>query len=151
MVTLRAQTSPLALTERAQLGLVGLMGALRCTIGLVGIAQPALLGRFSGLDRVTAERTDWLTRMAAVRDLALGTGQLVTAARRPAGASKLADARLWVIAGALADAGDTATLGTAAATGRIAPARGALLSLAAAAAVVGALPVLAARGAGPEA
>ncbi|MGF7234495.1 MAG: hypothetical protein ACQSGP_06005 [Frankia sp.] len=134
------------LTERAQLGLVGLMGALRCTIGAVGIARPALLGRFSGLDRVTAERTDWLTRMAAIRDLSLGAGQLVTAVRRPVGASKLADARLWVMVGALADAGDTAALGTATATGRVAPARGTLMSLAAAAAVLGALPILTARG-----
>lgn len=142
MVTLRTRLGDAAPTQHAYLGLLGVIGALRCTVGVVGLARPELLGRFSGLDRVTAQRTAWLTRMAAARDLALGAGQLATAVRGPSGASARSNARLWAFTGALADAGDTAALCTAAAAGHIAPVRGCLLSLSSAAAVIGALPIL---------
>lgn len=116
-----------------------MIGALRSTVGVVGIAWPESLGRFSGLDTVTARRTAWLTRMAAARDLALGVGQVVAVVRRP---SDPAAIRLWAFAGALADAGDVAALSRAVVGGQIAPVRGGLMAGSAVGAVAAALPAL---------
>jgi hypothetical protein len=131
VVTLRARSGVQLDTQRTHRGLLGLIGALRLAIGVAGFARPGALGRFTGLDRVTSERTAFLTRMAAARDVALGVGQLTAAGRRTDASSTC----LWALAGALADAGDTAALADAAARGRIAPLRGGLLTLSAAGAV----------------
>nr|MDT0666356.1 hypothetical protein [Micromonospora sp. DSM 115978] len=49
---------------------------LRCAVGLGALARPADTIRFAGTDRVTAERTAWVARLAGARDLAIGAGLL---------------------------------------------------------------------------
>lgn len=140
MVTLRARSGVQRDTERTHRGFLGLIGALRLAIGVAGLARPGELGRFTGLDRVTSERTAFITRMAAARDVALGVGQLAAAGRRDAPSTCL-----WALVGAIADAGDTASLADAAARGRVAPLRGGLLALSSAGAVAAVAPLIVGR------
>ncbi|HMA47767.1 MAG TPA: hypothetical protein VKP11_11315 [Frankiaceae bacterium] len=87
-------------------GPLAVLAAGRCALGAAGLVRPAALARALGVDRVTAERTAWITRMAAGRDLALGAGLLGALARgrEPTG---------WARAGAVADGGDAVALGMA--------------------------------------
>jgi hypothetical protein len=48
----------------------------RCGVGAAVFLRPNLLTRGMGADRETAERTAWVARMFAVRDLAVGVGVL---------------------------------------------------------------------------
>lgn len=79
------------------------LGAGRVAIGAWMLGRPGGLGRFLGVDRVTAERTTWLTRMVAAREVALGAGTL--AAVRRGGA-----VGPWLVAQAVADAGDAVAI-----------------------------------------
>jgi peptide-methionine (R)-S-oxide reductase len=76
-----------------------------------------------GVDRVSAERTAWLVRMAAARDVGLAAG-LIVAMRNRDGSE-----RGWLVAGALADAVDAAALARAATARQVAvvPAAGVAL------------------------
>lgn len=80
------------------------IGALRAALGVAMITRPSLVPRLLGVDRVTAERMTWLTRLAAGREIALGFGAVT--ARGPG-------ARRWVAAGAFCDLVDAWTLATA--------------------------------------
>lgn len=48
----------------------------RFAVGATVFARPTLLAKGMGVDSTTAERTAWVARMFAVRDLALGLGVL---------------------------------------------------------------------------
>jgi hypothetical protein len=50
------------------------LGAARALLGAVVLARPPLLATCLGVDSVTAQRTAWLARLFAGRDLALGAG-----------------------------------------------------------------------------
>jgi hypothetical protein len=52
------------------------LGAARTLVGAAVLARPTLLAKGLGLDAATAQRTAWLARMFAGRDLALGVGAL---------------------------------------------------------------------------
>nr|WP_139342287.1 hypothetical protein [Protofrankia sp. BMG5.30] len=69
------------------------------------LTRPARFARLVGVDRVTAERTAWLTQLAAARDIAVGAGLLATLLRRDG-----SPARGWLRAGALIDTADAAVL-----------------------------------------
>jgi hypothetical protein len=113
----------------------------RCGIGTVLMITPALLARRMGVDPVTAERTAWLARMFAVRDLALGLGVLWTVRRSPStpkGEGSGAQLKSLLLLGALCDAGDALAMASALRAGSVhALPAGATLASAAAAAVTG--------------
>lgn len=50
------------------------LGAARTAIGLALLAKPALMAQSLGVDAATAQRTTWITKMFASRDMALGIG-----------------------------------------------------------------------------
>jgi hypothetical protein len=52
------------------------LAAGRVAIGATVFIRPALLTKTMGADQVTADRSAWVVRMFAVRDLALGAGVL---------------------------------------------------------------------------
>lgn len=60
------------------------LAAGRIAVGATVFVRPALLTRTMGADPVTADRSAWVARMFAVRDLALGAGVLwaLNASRR---------------------------------------------------------------------
>jgi hypothetical protein len=82
----------------------------RSGIGAAVLISPSILARGMGLDRDTADRTAWLARMFAVRDLALGIGVLAAVRRNSGGLSPRrgsgAELRSLVLLGVLSDAGD---------------------------------------------
>ena len=85
---------------------------LRTGLGSVMLGRPTLMPRVLGMDSATAARTAWLVRMVGAREIALGAGGL-DAARRGT------DLRPWLLAAAVADAGDTAALLGAVRRGRV--------------------------------
>jgi hypothetical protein len=52
------------------------LGAARALVGAVVLARPTVLARTLGVDSITAERTAWIARFFAGRDLALGVGSV---------------------------------------------------------------------------
>lgn len=50
------------------------LGAARTLVGAVVLARPTILATALGVDAATAERTAWLARFFAGRDLSLGVG-----------------------------------------------------------------------------
>ena len=107
----RLQTNTVVLRRRAQsLGL--LVAGARAVLGVVALAAPGVVARPWIGEDPTGLATAVLGRALGGRDLALGLGAL--AARRDR-----AGLRRWVLAGALADAGDVAT--TVATFPRLAP------------------------------
>jgi hypothetical protein len=101
------------------------LAAGRVAIGGAVFVRPTVLARGLGVDSATAERTAWLARMFAVRDLALGVGVLWTAGRaKRGGAVELVGEALLgrgvdtalkelLLLGALSDAGDALAVGAA--------------------------------------
>lgn len=89
----------------------------RTGIGLGVLARPGLLARGLGVDSGTARRTEWLARMFAAREIALGAGTYL-ALRRPT-ADRPAN-RVWLAASAVTDAADAAVLVTAIRAGQVA-------------------------------
>ena len=77
------------------------LGAIRTGIGVVMVAQPSLLPRILGADRVTAERVSWLTRMVGIREIAIGSGTVA------------APGRGWILAGIASDIGDGLSVASA--------------------------------------
>ncbi len=97
----------------------------RVVVGLVLLARPGVLGR--GLRVARPQEQQWVVRMMAVRDLALGVGALATR-RAPAG-------RAFLLAGLVSDGVDALVVAQAAGRGQVAAGRGALVTAAAAGAV----------------
>ncbi len=50
------------------------LGAARILVGAVVLARPSVLATSLGVDAITAERTTWIARFFASRDLTLGVG-----------------------------------------------------------------------------
>ncbi|HJQ41989.1 MAG TPA: hypothetical protein VJ831_02795 [Jatrophihabitantaceae bacterium] len=108
-----------------------LLGAGRIGLGSTFLLAPEFAVRAVGLDGATARRVVWLSQMTAGRDIAIGVGTLISAARGR-------DASAWVAAGAAADAVDAAALAGAVRTGRLGGLRAVgMVGGAAAAALVG--------------
>jgi hypothetical protein len=101
-------------------------GLGRIGVGALFFVNPVLSVRFLGVDGGTAARLDWLARMAAARDAAIGAGTLASA-RSGRGTSA------WLLAGAACDAADAAVLGHALVKKRVSavPAAGVVLFAAA--------------------
>lgn len=84
----------------------------RIAIGATVFARPTMLAKGMGVDSATAERTAWIARMFAVRDLALGLGVLwaLNRSRRGAVAGLLGGAdpalREMLLLGVVSDLGD---------------------------------------------
>jgi hypothetical protein len=103
----------------------GLLALGRCGVGTVAVTRPATTLRLLGHDSATAGRLAWLTRLAGVRDIALGAGLIAALARGD-------DGRDWLWAGALADAADAVVFAVAGARRELAPVPAAASALAAA-------------------
>ncbi|WP_346434330.1 DUF4267 domain-containing protein [Candidatus Protofrankia californiensis] len=125
----------------------GLFGVARCVIGVGLLTRPTGFVRLAGVDRVTAERTAWITQLAAARDIALGAGLLATLLRRDSG-----PVRGWLWAGMFVDMADAAVLLAAGIRRDVAPLPVAVAVVAAAGSVVqaGALVARPAAGTGAE-
>jgi hypothetical protein len=82
------------------------LSVARIGVGVLFAVRPTTSLRLLGVDSVTASRVDWLARMTAVRDIAIGLGTLSAAARRR-------DLSGWLLAGAACDALDAAAIGGA--------------------------------------
>src|SRR5690242_13082435 len=93
-----------ALADPTRIGLA--LGATRVGVGVGFLLAPVTSTRVLGLDSATAKRITFLARMTAVRDLVVGAGTL--ASRRQPRAL-----RTWVLAGAIADLGDTLVISSA--------------------------------------
>ena len=87
------------------------IGIGRVAIGTAFGLAPEFGVRLIGADTATARRVTWLSRMVAGRDVALGVGT-VAGSRRGGGSA-------WVLAGAFADAVDTAAVIVAMQQGRL--------------------------------
>lgn len=117
-------------TKRSARKLAISTGIFRTLVGSALLARPATLARLLGVDSTTSRRTEWLTRMLAGRETALGLGSLhVALTGRPV--------RPWLLAQALSDACDAAALVRAARSHRIGPAPAAALVTFATAGVLG--------------
>lgn len=113
------------------------LGAGRAVIGVGLLIAPVAGARLLGTDTATARRVEWLSRMLAVRDGALGVGALVAARRSPA------EAVPWLLAGAAADLVDAAVMTGAVRRGRLkGPLPRAIAALAGGTAVFGAVTAL---------
>ncbi|WP_239310522.1 MULTISPECIES: DUF4267 domain-containing protein [unclassified Frankia] len=136
MLTLCRRTiaiTPISATHSLR---VGLIGVTRCAIGVGLLTHPAGFARITGIDRVTAGRTAWITRVAAVRELALSAGLLTAFTRREAN-----QVRGWLWVGMLVDAADAAILITSGARREIAPLPAAVAVATAVCGLAGAAPV----------
>ena len=109
------------------------LGAGRIALGLFFWAQPVTSVRVAGLDAPTARRVDWLARMTAARDLAIGVGA-TRAALRPEAAGQ--ERAVWYLAAATADLGDAVSITRGARAGRLSRLPATMAAAGAAAAVV---------------
>jgi hypothetical protein len=82
------------------------LSVARIGVGVFFAVRPTTSMRLLGVDSVTASRVDWLARMTAGRDIAIGLATLSAAARRR-------DLSTWLLAGAACDALDAAAIGDA--------------------------------------
>jgi hypothetical protein len=89
------------------------VAAGRTLVGITMLAKPGLIPAVLGVDRVTRERTGWLTQMLGAREVALGVGALVGT-----------DRRTWLAGGALSDGVDALTVGSALLGRRVHPVSG---------------------------
>ncbi len=85
----------------------------RLAAGVAMLGRPEAAARALGQDAGTAARAQWLMRLVAARDLALGAGALAGAATGQA-------PRSWIAAGAASDAVDAVVIASAVRTGRLA-------------------------------
>ena len=104
------------------------LGFARAGLGIGLLAAPGSVAALAGIDTGTARRMTWLTRMTAVRDLALGVGTLAALRR--------GDAGRWLAVGVAADLGDLVILAGAVRQGRLARVRGAGMAASAAGGVL---------------
>lgn len=110
------------------------IGLARCTVGALATLRAVDTVRIAGIDRVTAEKTAWLARLAGLRDLALGAGLLHALATGR-------DTDGWLWAGMIADAGDVAVFGAATRRGHLPPAVGLAMTATALGGVAAAIPL----------
>jgi peptide-methionine (R)-S-oxide reductase len=98
------------------------------------LARPVDAIRLAGVDRVTAQRTAWVARLAGARDLAIGAG-LLDAMRRgqPTGG--------WQAAGVLSDAMDAVIIGSATVRGQLSVLPGAATTACAIGGVLASAPI----------
>lgn len=92
--------------------LAGQIALGRSMLGATILAAPVVSLRFLGAD-TAARRVNWLTRMTAIRDSAIGIGG-VLAARR--GGSAVVP---WLVAGAASDVVDAVVISKALRDGRL--------------------------------
>lgn len=106
-----------ALTSRRSARALALAtGLFRSAAGPALLARPETLARLLGVDSITARRTEWITRLLAGRETALGLGTLHAALTgRPV--------RPWLLAQAASDATDAAALLLAVRSGQVSTAR----------------------------
>lgn len=86
----------------------------RTAVGTGLLLRPALLTRSMGVPPEAAEQTGWAVQMLGAREVALGAGTWVALRRGDPRA-----ARLWVLAGVLADALDAVSVAGALGRGRV--------------------------------
>lgn len=86
----------------------------RTAVGTGLLVRPALLTRSMGVPAEAAEQTGWAVQMLGAREVALGAGTWIALRRGDPGA-----ARLWVLAGVLADALDAVSVAGALGRGRV--------------------------------
>lgn len=96
------------------------LAAGRIAVGATVFVRPGLLTKTMGADQVTADRSAWVARMFAVRDLALGAGVLwaLNASRRGRVAGLLGvgpdpRVRQLLLLGVLCDLGDAVAVSDA--------------------------------------
>ena len=83
------------------------VGLGRVALGVTFWVAPVTSVRVAGLDRTLSPWSDWLARMTAARDVAIGAGA-AAAALRPD--SRPGERAAWYLAGALADVGDAVSI-----------------------------------------
>jgi hypothetical protein len=87
------------------------IGAGRVAFGVMLAAAPENGAKSFGADSATARRMAWMTRMTAVRDAAIGLGTV--------GAVQRGNPGPWLLAGALADLGDSLAVADGLHRGRV--------------------------------
>ena len=98
----------------------------RTAVGATMLTRPTLVPQLLGVDRESAVRTGWAVQMLGAREVALGGGAWVAMRRGDARA-----ARLWLLAGLVADAADAVVCAGAVGRGRVrASSGGALVAVA---------------------
>jgi hypothetical protein len=76
--------------------------------------NPVQSMRFLGVDTATSRRLTWLAQMTAARDIALGVGTVIAAARGRGSSG-------WLLAGAGCDAADAVAISGALARKQVSP------------------------------
>lgn len=122
------------MSRRAAVGI----GLGRAALSAVVLVRPTAFPRALGFDEESARRYDWLLRMFAVRDAALGLGAAWVALRG-------GPLRPWLVAQAAGDATDAIVFAAGARGGRLPAVRGYGGAAFAAAGVVGDLALAAAE------
>jgi hypothetical protein len=111
------------------------IGIARVAFGLGLFAAPDTCLRLLGVDGSSARRMTFLARMVGARDVSLGAGAAVSCGT--------GSRRGWLLAGALADAGDVVAVSAAARRGTVGGAAGiGIIALAGSSAAVGAIAVV---------
>jgi hypothetical protein len=87
---------------------------IRTGLGVGMLAAPAKVPQLLGVDSAAASRMTWATQMLGVREVSLGLGTYVALRRWDDRA-----ARLWLLAGLLADSVDALVIAAAAARGKV--------------------------------
>lgn len=106
---------------------IGAIALARLGLGAGMLARPALLPRVLGLDPTTVARAEWLVQMVGAREVALGLGGVWSTS---SGDSSTRPAQ-WLVAQAIADAGDALGLSRALRERRVEPlAAGAIIAFA---------------------
>lgn len=100
------------------------LGLGRVALGIVFWKAPVVSVRVAGLDALSAPSADWLARMTAGRDVAIGAGTAAAVLRSD---STPVERSAWYLAGAVADLGDAVSIRRGIREGRLArlPALGA--------------------------
>ncbi|MHA3705182.1 hypothetical protein ACXR2U_23670 [Jatrophihabitans sp. YIM 134969] len=93
------------------------LGVGRVALGVVFWRAPVVSVRVAGLDAVSAPSADWLARMTAGRDIAIGAGTAAAVLRSDTAPGERS---AWFLAGAVADLGDTLSIGRGVREGRLA-------------------------------
>lgn len=99
----------------ARLGTAGI-GLARAAMGAAVLIRPTALPDLLGVDSVTSGRLDWVLRMFAARDAALGLGAAYVALTG-------GPVRPWLLAQAVGDATDAGVFALAARRGQLRPGR----------------------------
>jgi hypothetical protein len=120
--------------RRSRLATVGI-GLGRAAMGAAVLARPAALPGLLGVDSVTSARLDWVLRMFAARDAALGLGAAWVALTGGA-------VRPWLVAQAVGDGTDAAVFALAASRGQVPAGRGYAMAAFAGSGVLGGLALL---------